>query len=119
MLARSGLSVTVLESADVVGGACRTEHPFAAAPGGEGRRHHAVVVADGYRPLLTLQRPAALGGGSERMHTAGDIDIDRGEYRIAPDRHFIDGALGIGREQHAESFARRRQTVGPELVGDE
>jgi len=33
MLARAGLRVRVLESAPVVGGACRTEHPFAKAPG--------------------------------------------------------------------------------------
>lgn len=33
LLARAGLSVEVLERADVVGGACRTEHPFAKAPG--------------------------------------------------------------------------------------
>jgi phytoene dehydrogenase-like protein len=33
MLARAGLSVRVLERAAVVGGACRTEHPFRAAPG--------------------------------------------------------------------------------------
>jgi len=33
MLARAGLRVRVLESAPVVGGACRTEHPFALAPG--------------------------------------------------------------------------------------
>ena len=33
MLARAGLSVQVLERAGVIGGACRTEHPFAKAPG--------------------------------------------------------------------------------------
>ncbi|NMO20632.1 NAD(P)/FAD-dependent oxidoreductase [Pyxidicoccus fallax] len=33
LLARRGLSVTVLEEKDVLGGACRTEHPFRAAPG--------------------------------------------------------------------------------------
>jgi phytoene dehydrogenase-like protein len=33
MLARAGLRVRVLEAAGVVGGACRTEHPFALAPG--------------------------------------------------------------------------------------
>ena len=33
LLARAGLSVEVLERADVVGGACRTEHPFGKAPG--------------------------------------------------------------------------------------
>jgi phytoene dehydrogenase-like protein len=33
MLARAGLSVAVLEAADVVGGACRTERPFPRAPG--------------------------------------------------------------------------------------
>ena len=33
LLARAGLSVAVLERADVVGGACRTEHPFGKAPG--------------------------------------------------------------------------------------
>jgi len=33
VLARAGLSVRVLERAPVVGGACRTEHPFGAAPG--------------------------------------------------------------------------------------
>ncbi len=33
LLARAGLAVTVLERAGVVGGACRTEYPFARAPG--------------------------------------------------------------------------------------
>ena len=33
LLARAGLSVEVLERADGVGGACRTEHPFGRAPG--------------------------------------------------------------------------------------
>ncbi|XVU24167.1 phytoene desaturase family protein [Actinoplanes sp. CA-054009] len=33
LLARAGLSVTVLEAANVIGGAARTERPFAAAPG--------------------------------------------------------------------------------------
>src|SRR5689334_25323895 len=33
MLARAGLSVQVLDRADVSGGACRTEHPFDRAPG--------------------------------------------------------------------------------------
>jgi phytoene dehydrogenase-like protein len=33
ILARAGLSVTIVEAADVVGGACRTEFPFAKAPG--------------------------------------------------------------------------------------
>ncbi|UCH28203.1 MAG: NAD(P)-binding protein, partial [Myxococcales bacterium] len=33
MLARAGLSVRVLEAAEVVGGACRTEYPFEHAPG--------------------------------------------------------------------------------------
>ena len=33
LLARAGLSVQVLERAGVVGGACRTEHPFPEAPG--------------------------------------------------------------------------------------
>ncbi|MFY2559872.1 phytoene desaturase family protein [Corallococcus terminator] len=33
MLARRGLSVTVLEDKDVIGGACRTEYPFKSAPG--------------------------------------------------------------------------------------
>jgi phytoene dehydrogenase-like protein len=32
LLARRGLSVTVLEEKDVIGGACRTEHPFRTAP---------------------------------------------------------------------------------------
>src|SRR5215207_3594717 len=32
LLARAGLTVDVLERADVVGGACRTETPFAKAP---------------------------------------------------------------------------------------
>jgi phytoene dehydrogenase-like protein len=32
MLARSGLAVDVLEARDVIGGACRTERPFAKAP---------------------------------------------------------------------------------------
>ncbi|MDQ6651004.1 MAG: NAD(P)/FAD-dependent oxidoreductase [Actinomycetota bacterium] len=32
LLARAGLDVAVLEAADVLGGACRTEHPFPRAP---------------------------------------------------------------------------------------
>src|SRR6266571_9326191 len=32
LLARAGLSVVVLEAADVIGGATRTEHPFAKVP---------------------------------------------------------------------------------------
>ncbi|MFP2933289.1 phytoene desaturase family protein [Pyxidicoccus sp. 3LG] len=32
LLARRGLSVTVLEDKDVIGGACRTEYPFRSAP---------------------------------------------------------------------------------------
>src|SRR5262245_35900792 len=32
LLARAGLDVLVLEQKDVVGGACRTEHPFPKAP---------------------------------------------------------------------------------------
>ncbi|MCE9673786.1 NAD(P)/FAD-dependent oxidoreductase [Myxococcus stipitatus] len=32
LLARRGLSVTVLEEKDVIGGACRTEYPFRSAP---------------------------------------------------------------------------------------
>lgn len=33
LLARAGLQVTVLEAHDVIGGACRTEQPFAKVPG--------------------------------------------------------------------------------------
>nr|WP_221378619.1 NAD(P)/FAD-dependent oxidoreductase [Actinoplanes polyasparticus] len=33
LLARAGLSVVVLEASEVIGGAARTEHPFAQAPG--------------------------------------------------------------------------------------
>src|SRR3954449_9414841 len=33
LLARAGLDVVVLEAADVIGGATRTEHPFAKVPG--------------------------------------------------------------------------------------
>src|SRR5215469_3022867 len=33
VLARAGLSVEILERADAVGGACRTERPFRRAPG--------------------------------------------------------------------------------------
>ncbi|MCO8271889.1 NAD(P)/FAD-dependent oxidoreductase [Actinoplanes sp. TRM 88003] len=33
LLARAGLSVVVLEASEVIGGAARTEHPFAKAPG--------------------------------------------------------------------------------------
>src|SRR6266496_2420228 len=33
LLARAGLAIEVLERAEVVGGACRTEYPFPKAPG--------------------------------------------------------------------------------------
>jgi phytoene dehydrogenase-like protein len=52
-LARAGLTVDVYEATDVVGGACRTEHPFAAAP---------EIAASTGAYLLGLMPPELMAG---------------------------------------------------------
>jgi hypothetical protein len=62
LLARAGLDVVVLERAGVVGGACRTEHPFRAAPG---------LAASTGAYLLGLTPDRRRGRGGERGRRRG------------------------------------------------
>lgn len=57
-LARRGLSVAVLEAADVIGGACRTEYPFADCP---------QVASSTGAYLLGLMPPELLAGLDVRL----------------------------------------------------
>ena len=92
LLARAGLAVEVLERADVVGGACRTEHPFPKAPG---------LAASTGAYLLGLMPP-------ELLRTL-DLELplvrrDPHYFLPTPDgRHLL---LGADREAAGAHFAR-------------
>src|SRR5918993_4239319 len=92
LLARAGLAVEVLERADVVGGACRTEHPFPKAPG---------LAASTGPYLLGLMPP-------ELLRTL-DLELplvrrDPHYFLPTPDgRHLL---LGADREAAGAHFAR-------------
>lgn len=91
LLARAGLSVDVVEQADVVGGACRTEHPFTKAPG---------LAASTGAYLLGLMPPELLA--------LLDLDLPlvrRDPHYFLPTldgRHLL---LGGDREQSRRAFA--------------
>jgi phytoene dehydrogenase-like protein len=108
LLARAGLAVTVLERADAVGGACRTEHPFGKAPG---------LAASTGAYLLGLMPPELL--------PLLDLDLPL----VRRDPHYflptLDGrSLLLGsasaRAQFAEFFteadARADEALGAELA---
>jgi phytoene dehydrogenase-like protein len=109
LLARAGLSVEVLERADVVGGACRTERPFARAPG---------LAASTGAYLLGLMPPELL--------SALDLDLPL----VRRDPHYFLPALdgrwlllgadpAAAREQFARMFSERdwraNEALGAEL----
>lgn len=91
-LARAGLDVTVVERDTVVGGACRTEHPFAAAP-------HLGASTGAY--LLGLMPPDLLT----------ELELDLPLLRRDP--HYflpmLDGSsLVLGRDSEANAGAVER-----------
>jgi phytoene dehydrogenase-like protein len=106
LLARAGLSVEVLERADVVGGACRTERPFRRAPG---------LAASTGAYLLGLMPPELLA--------ALDLDLPL----VRRDPHYflpaLDGRyLLLGADQAAararlsERDWRANEALGAELA---
>jgi phytoene dehydrogenase-like protein len=110
MLARAGLSVRVLERADVIGGACRTEHPFPKAPG---------LAASTGAYLLGLMPP-------ELMATL-ELDLPlvrRDPHYFLPtlDRRslLLGGSREAARRQFVEFFseadARADEALGAELA---
>ena len=110
LLARAGLSVEVLERAEVVGGACRTEHPFGKAPG---------LAASTGAYLLGLMPP-------ELLRTL-ELDLPlvrRDPHYFLPTldgRHLLLGAdRDSARAQFAEFFsaadARADEALGVELA---
>jgi phytoene dehydrogenase-like protein len=110
LLARAGLAVEVLERAEVVGGACRTEHPFAKAPG---------LAASTGAYLLGLMPP-------ELLRTLGlDLPLVRRDphyFLPTPDgRHLLlGGDRAAARAQFAAFFseadARADEALGAELA---
>ena len=110
MLARAGLAVDVLERADAVGGACRTEYPFGKAPG---------LAASTGAYLLGLMPP-------ELMRTLGlQLPlIRRDPHYFLPTldgRHLLlGGDRAVARAQFAEFFsaadARADEALGAELA---
>jgi phytoene dehydrogenase-like protein len=110
LLARAGLSVTVMERAAVVGGACRTERPFPRAPG---------LSASTGAYLLGLMPP--------ELMTMLDLDLPlvrRDPHYFLPTldgRHLLLGAdEEAAREQFVERFTERdwraNQALGAELA---
>lgn len=109
MLARAGLSVQVLERADVIGGACRTEHPFTKAPG---------LAASTGAYLLGLMPP-------ELMATLGlDLPLVRRDpHYFLPTldgRSLLLGGRDAARRQFVEFFseadAKADEALGAELA---
>jgi phytoene dehydrogenase-like protein len=110
LLARAGLAVEVLEQADVVGGACRTEYPFGKAPG---------LAASTGAYLLGLMPP-------ELMRTLGlELPLVRRDpHYFLPTldgRHLLlGGDRAAARAQFAEFFseadARADEALGAELA---
>jgi phytoene dehydrogenase-like protein len=110
MLARAGLAVEVLERADAVGGACRTEYPFGKAPG---------LAASTGAYLLGLMPP-------ELMRTLGlELPLVRRDpHYFLPTldgRHLLlGGDRAVARAQFTEFFstadARADEALGAELA---
>ncbi|HYT10466.1 MAG TPA: NAD(P)/FAD-dependent oxidoreductase [Mycobacteriales bacterium] len=91
LLARAGLDVEVLERADVIGGACRTEHPFGKAPG---------LAASTGAYLLGLMQP-------ELLRTL-DLELPlvrRDPHYFLPTRDGRHLLLGADRESARAQFA--------------
>jgi phytoene dehydrogenase-like protein len=108
MLARAGLRVQVLESAPVVGGACRTEHPFARAPG---------VGQSTGAYLLGLMPP-------ELMHELGVSFplLRRDPHYFLPTtdgRHLLMGADRAATEAQLERFFSRRDVEADRALQNE
>jgi phytoene dehydrogenase-like protein len=110
LLARAGLDVEVLERAEIVGGACRTEHPFPKAPG---------LAASTGAYLLGLMPP-------ELMATLGlELPLLRRDphyFLPMPDgRHLLLGSeRSVAREQFSRFFtaddARADEALAAELA---
>ena len=101
LLARAGLAVTVLEAADVVGGACRTERPFGRAPG---------LSASTGAYLLGLMPPEipallelSLGSGTERSTDIPVLRRDPHYFLPTLDGRYL--LLGSDRAESRRLFA--------------
>jgi phytoene dehydrogenase-like protein len=108
LLARAGLSVTVLERAGVVGGACRTERPFGKAP---------ALAASTGAYLLGLMPPELLA----RL----DLDLPlvrRDPHYFLPTldgRHLLLGADRVqARAQFAEFFSEQDAAADEALAAE-
>lgn len=99
LLARTGMTVTVLERAGTVGGACRTERPFAKAPG---------LSASTGAYLLGLMPPELLALLDLRVPQDLPL-VRRDPHYFLPTldgRHLLLGAdREAGRRQFAEFFS--------------
>ena len=108
LLARAGLAVTVLERAEVVGGACRTERPFPGAP---------ELSASTGAYLLGLMPP--------ELMAALDLDLPlvrRDPHYFLPTldgRHLLLGAdESAARDQLVERFSERDWRANQALTAE-
>ena len=103
LLARAGLAVEVLEQADVVGGACRTETPFAKAP--ELRASTGAYLLGLMPPeLLAAARPRPAAGPPRPALLPADPRRPAPAARRRPG----DGAQAVRRVLHRGRRAGRR-----------
>ncbi|HST67327.1 MAG TPA: NAD(P)/FAD-dependent oxidoreductase [Mycobacteriales bacterium] len=110
LLARAGLSVEVLERADVVGGACRTEYPFGKAPGlaASTGAYLLGLMPPELLPLLGLDLPLVRRDPHYFLPT-----LDGRALLLGADR---DSARAQFAEFFSEADARADEALGAELA---
>jgi phytoene dehydrogenase-like protein len=110
LLARAGLSVQVLERADVVGGACRTEYPFGKAPGlaASTGAYLLGLMPPELMALLDLDLPLVRRDPHYFLPTLDGRSLLLGGSRDAARRQFV--------EFFSEADARADEALGAELA---
>jgi hypothetical protein len=110
MLARAGLSVQVLERADVIGGACRTEHPFAGRRAWRPRPGHTCwgLMPPELMATLDLDLPLVRRDPHYFLPTLDGRSLLLGGSRDAARRQFV--------EFFSEADAKADEALGAELA---
>jgi len=123
LLARAGLSVVVLEAAAVIGGATRTEHPFAKVPelGQSTGSYLLGLMPPELLRTLNLTIPVRRRDPHYFLPTPGDryllVGADRAATRGQLSRFFSDADVAADDAMQAE-LAALRDDVGPAWLAE-